>query len=122
MSGAGMSFTTPAARLGGTEAWSTAGAAAISTALYVVLGEPYLARGVVGDLAGFAVLTGVLASSGRRARHEALVCLGLIGAVLVAQPDWPLRQGRAVWWTAVTVGLAGYLVVRTRVLRSRAQG
>lgn len=94
----------------------------VSTTLYVALGEPYLARGVVGDLAGFAVLAGVLASTGRRARHEALVCLGLIGVVLVVQPDWPLRQGPVVWWAAVTAGLSGYLLVRTRVLRSHARG
>lgn len=94
----------------------------MSTALYVALGEPYLARGVVGDLAGFAALAGILASTRRRARHEALVCLGLIGAMLVVRPDWPLRQGRAAWWAAVTVGLGGYLIVRTRFLGSRAQG
>lgn len=117
-----MSFTTSAPRLDRAEGLSTACAAAVSTALYVALGEPYLARGVVGDLAGFAALAGVLASTGRRARHEALVCLSLIGVVLVVHPDWPLRHGRAAWWAAVTAGLGGYVLVRTRVLRSHARG
>lgn len=116
-----MRFTTSALRLDGAEAWSTATATVVSTTLYLALGEPYLARGVVGDLAGLAVLAGVLASTRRRARHEALVCLALIGVVLVVRPDWPLHHGRAAWWAAVIVGLGGYLLVRTRVLRSGAQ-
>lgn len=117
-----MRFTASTLRLDRAESVTTAIAALVSTALYVRLGEAYLARGVVGDLAGFVVLTGVLASSRRRARHEALVCLSLIGAVLVVPPDWPLRYRAAVWWAAVTAGFGGYLVVRTRVLHFRAQG
>ncbi|MDQ6797984.1 MAG: hypothetical protein M3011_08190 [Actinomycetota bacterium] len=101
---------------------TTAAAVVTSTALYLRNGDPYLARGVVGDLAGFAVLAALLVSSGRRARHEAFVCLGCISAVLVVEPDWPLRSGPAVWWTAVAAGLGGYLVLRATVLRSGAPG
>jgi len=123
-SGDGLSFTftTPMPRLDRAEVFTTAAAVVTSTALYLRDGDPYLARGVVGDLVGFAALAGLMVSSGCRARHEAFVCLGCIGAVLVVGPDWPLRAGPAVWWTAVTAGLGGYLVLRAKVLRSGAPG
>lgn len=109
-------------RLDGAEMLTTTTAAVVSTALYARLGEPYLARGVLGDLAGFAVLAGVLTSRHRRARHEALVCLGLIGTVLVVHPDWPLRYRPSVWWAAVIAGLGAYLALRTWVLQGRSRG
>lgn len=114
-----MRLTTPAARLDRAEALTTATAAVVSTALYVQYGDPYLARGVVGDLAGFAVLVGIMATSRRRARHEALVCLSLIAAVLAMRPDWPLRYRPALWWAAVTAGLGGYLALRAKVLTAK---
>lgn len=70
----------------------------------------------MGDLAGFAVLTGVLASSRRRARHEALVCLGFISVVLAIQPEWPLRYRTPVWWGTIAGGLGAYLLARGRFL------
>jgi len=69
----------------------------------------------VGDLAGFLVL-GVAGLAVRaRLRHEAALCLGLIGAVLLAGPDWPLRLAEPAWWALFSTGLAAYVVVRRRI-------
>lgn len=95
---------------------TTALATVVSTLLYLWHGHPYLARGVVGDLVGFAVLSGVLAVRRRRARHEAVVCLAAIGAVWGLHPDWPLRLDSTFWWAAVVLGLGAYLAVRQRRL------
>lgn len=98
--------------------WVTTGVAVVvSTTLYLRYRHPYLARGVVGDLLGFAVLGGILAVRRRRARHEALVCLAGIGAVSCLRPAWPLRFSSTLWWVVVAVGLAIYVSVRQRVLR-----
>jgi hypothetical protein len=102
------------------EVTTTAVAVATSTALYLRSGHAYLARGVVGDIAGLALLTGVLAALRRRLRHEALVCLGAIGIALAVDPEWPLRRSSGFWWVAVTAGLAGYLTARW-VLLSRVR-
>lgn len=117
--GEGLRLTAPTPRLDRAEVVTTAAAATASTVLYIRLGDPYLARGVVGDLASFAVLAGVLASSRRRARHEAVVCLSFIALVLAIRPDWPLRHRPPLWWAAVATGLGGYLVVRGRILTPR---
>jgi hypothetical protein len=97
--------------------WVTTGVAVvISTTLYLRNGHPYLARGVVGDLLGFALLAGVLAVRRRRARHEALVCLMGIGVVWSVRPAWPLSFSSNFWWGAVVLGLAIYLGIRQRIL------
>ena len=93
---------------------TTVAAFVISTACYLRWRHPYLARGVVGDLVGLALLSGV-AWTGRRLRHEALVCLGSIAVVHVVDPEWPLAVADIVWWLAVVVAVAGYLAVRLRV-------
>lgn len=113
-------FTASSARLDRVEALSTAAAAVVSTVLYLRQGHPYLARGVIGDIAGFVLLAGVLVSSRRRVRHEALVCLALIVLMLALRPEWPLRYRSSLWWAAVAAGLGGYLVVRTKVLAGTA--
>lgn len=95
---------------------TTALATVVSTLLYLRHGHPYLARGVVGDLVGFAVLSGILAVRRRRARHEATVCLAAIGAVWCLHPDWPLRLHSTFWWAAVALGFGAYLTVRQRRL------
>ncbi len=97
------------------ELLTTAAAGVISTGAYVVDGAPYLARGVVGDLLGFAILAAVAAGSGKRLRHEAAVCLVCIGGVVGARPAWPLRLGEPVWWGLFLVGLGAYVVLRKRV-------
>lgn len=89
---------------------------AISSSLFVAWGHPYLARGVVGDLVGLGLLCIVVLRCGRRLRHEALLCLACIGAVLVVDPGWPLRLPGLMWWSAVTAGVAAYLALRRRVL------
>lgn len=96
---------------------TTALAAVVSSTAYVVGGQDYLARGVVGDLAGFAVLGAVLAARGERLRHEALLCLALIGVTVALSPDWPLARSEAFWWVAFSVGLTAYVVPRQ--LRTR---
>lgn len=93
---------------------TTAVAAVVSTALYLAPVDGYLARGVVGDLGGFGVLAAVTAT-GRRARHEALVCLAGIGVLLALSPSWPLQVRDAVWWGAFAAGLGVYLTLRLRV-------
>jgi hypothetical protein len=95
---------------------TTVVAVGVSTALYLRDRHPYLARGVVGDLIGLAFLTGVVATRRRRLRHEALVCLVAIGAVLAVDPQWPLRGSSTFWWLMVATGLAIYLGVRRRLL------
>jgi hypothetical protein len=97
------------------EVLTTCAAFAISTTLYLRYRHPYLARGVLGDLIGFAVLAAVLATGRRRLRHEALVCLAAILAVLAVHPEWPLRLRSAVWWLLVALGLLAYLVARRRL-------
>ncbi len=110
-----MTVTTRQFALSRTEYATTAAAAAVSSAAYVAGGFPYLARGVVGDLTGFLVL-GVAGLAARaRIRHEAALCLALIGAVLVADPDWPLRLAEPLWWALFSTGLAAYVVVRRRI-------
>lgn len=96
--------------------WVTTGfAVVVSSTAYVVGGSPYLARGVVGDLAGFAVLAAGASVLRARLRHEALTCLLGIGVVVALGPDWPLRVRDAVWWAAVGVGLGAYVLVRRQV-------
>jgi len=98
---------------------TSAVAVVASVGAYLTQGSPYLARGVVGDLLGFAVLAMVGRRAGRRLRHEAFVCLAGIGLVLIAGPGWPLAIPDAVWWIAFVVGLAGFLAVR-RTFTGRA--
>ena len=93
---------------------TTVAAVVISSACYLRWRHPYLARGVVGDLVGLALLS-LVAWTGRRLRHEALVCLGSIAVVVVIDPEWPLAIDGVVWWLAVVVAVAGYLAVRLRV-------
>ncbi len=96
--------------------WSTSGVAAVvSSAAYLAAGFDYLARGVVGDLLGLALLAAVGTAVGARVRHEAAVCLALIGVVVLASPAWPLRLREAVWWGLFVLGLSAYLVLRRRV-------
>ena len=94
---------------------TTIAAFVISSALYARWRHPYLARGVVGDLAGLALLSLVASGRRHRLRHEALVCLLSIAAVLAVDPEWPLAIPDLAWWLAVVVAVAGYLVVRLRV-------
>lgn len=72
---------------------TTALAVTVSTSAYLVGGFAYLARGVVGDLTGFVVLAVGGALLRARLRHEALLCLLLIGGVVLAAPRWPLAAG-----------------------------
>lgn len=110
-----MRATTRTFALSTPEYVTTAVAAVVSSAAYLIGGFPYLARGVVGDLTGFVVL-GVAALVLRaRLRHEAALCLALIGAVLLVDPDWPLRVAEPVWWALFSLGLAAYVVVRRRI-------
>lgn len=73
------SWTTNEPVLASAEVASSLAAAVVSTALYLREGEAYLARGVVGDLVGLAVLGRVLQTRRARMRHEALICLAGIG-------------------------------------------
>ena len=110
-----MSATTRTFALSRAEYATTAVAAVVSSTAYVTAGFPYLARGVVGDLAGFVVL-GVAGLAARaRVRHEAAVCLVMIGGVLVLDPTWPLLVSEPLWWAAFTTGLAAYIVVRRTI-------
>ena len=115
-----MTWTTTEPVVDGREVATTIAATACSTVLYLREGHPYLARGVVGDLLGFAVLSTVLLSRRERGRHEALVCLAGIAAVHAAAPTWPLARPPRLWWSAMAAGLASYLVLRRRVLASRS--
>lgn len=85
----------------------------MSASLYARQGRPCLARGVVGDLLGFAALAVPLAVRRRWFRHEALVCLGAIVVVLVLRPRWPLERSPAFWWASFATGLGGYLRLRS---------
>ena len=94
---------------------TTAVAAVVSTGGYLSGGSSYLARGVVADLLGFALLAGAGLAVHRRVRHEALICLVLIGAVLLLDPQWPLALPETAWWAMFFVGLTAYVSVRRRV-------
>ena len=94
---------------------TTAVAAVVSSSAYVAVGFPYLARGVVGDLTGFLLLGVAGAAVGARLKHEALICLALIGVVLLLDPQWPLRLWEPMWWGLFTIGLAAYVAVRRRI-------
>lgn len=108
-------LTTRTFALGRAEAATTAVAGVVSTAAYLRYGHPYLARGVVGDLVGFFVLAVVGLATGRRLRHEAALCLALIGVVVLLRPTWPLSVSDAVWWLLFFAGLLPYFGVRRRV-------
>jgi hypothetical protein len=96
--------------------WATTSVAAVvSSAAYVSAGFPYLARGVVGDLAGFLLLGVAGAALGARLKHEALICLSLIGVVLLLDPQWPLRLSEPLWWGLFTIGLAAYVALRRKI-------
>lgn len=103
-------------RLTTPEVATTAVAVVVSASLYLREGHPYLARGVVGDLLGFSLLSSPLIFKRRRARHEALVCLGSIAFVRALNPYWPLRRSSSFWWTSVAAGLLLYSAVRSRSL------
>ena len=110
-----MSVSTRRFALSKAEYATTAVAAVVSSAAYITGGFPYLARGVVGDLAGFLALGIAGVALRARVRHEAAVCLALIGAVLLIDPDWPLRFSEPAWWALFSMGLAAYVVVRRRI-------
>lgn len=110
-----MSATTGRFALSGPEYATTAVAAVASTAGYLTGRSDYLARGVVGDLTGLLLLGAVGLVARARARHEAAVCLVLIGLVLLLDPQWPLRLHEPVWWALFSIGLAAYLAVRRHV-------
>ena len=93
---------------------TTAVAAVLSSTAYVVAGFPYLARGVVGDLAALLLLGVVASVVGARVQHEALVCLVGIGVVLLVAPDWPLQLAEPAWWLLFSIGLTAYVVLRRR--------
>jgi hypothetical protein len=115
-------LTTTRVGLDRAELVTTATAVAVSSSLYIARGHPYLARGVVGDLAGLALLSIVVVRWRRRLRHEALLCLVCIGVVLILDPGWPLRLSGLLWWSAVAAAVAGYVVVRQRCLLRLASG
>ena len=94
---------------------TTSIAAAVSTGAYLSAGYPYLARGVVGDLLGFALFGGVGLAVRARVRHEAAICLGLIGGAVLASPQWPLALPEAAWWALFFIGLTSYIVIRRRI-------
>ena len=81
---------------------------------YLVGGSDYLARGVVGDRAGLLLL-GTATALRARVKHEAAVCLVLIGVVLQVDLQWPPRLPGTFWWGAFTAGLGSYLFVRRHV-------
>lgn len=110
-----MTLTTRRFGLSTAEYATTAAAALVSSTAYVTGGFPYLARGVVGDLAGFVVLGVAGVAARARVRHEAAVCLALIGGVLVLDPEWPLQVSEPLWWAAFTAGLAAYIGVRRTI-------
>ena len=105
-------FTTSRWGLDRAELVTTVVAVAVSSSLFIARGHAYLARGVIGDLAGLGFLSLVTVRQGRRVRHEALVCLAGIGAVLTMDPRWPLRVSGIVWWSAVIAAVAAYLTLR----------
>ncbi len=111
----GTSSTTTRFALSTAEWLTTVFAAAVSTGAYLAAGQAYLSRGVVGDLLGLLVLAVVGVRLRARLRHEALLCLLLIGLVLAVGPRWPLAVPEPVWWALFLAGLGGYLVVRRRL-------
>lgn len=110
-----MTATTRRFALSRAEYATTAVAAVVSSTAYVTGGFPYLARGVVGDLAGFLVLGGAGVAAGARVQHEAAACLALIGGVLLLDPQWPLQIAEPAWWALFGIGLSAYVVVRRRI-------
>lgn len=106
---------TPRFRLSASEWATTAIAAVVSSAGYLTAGYPYLARGVVGDLAGFLLLGVVGTAVGARLKHEALICLASIDLVLLLDPQWPLRLSEPIWWGWFAVGLGAYVAVRKKI-------
>ena len=106
-------------RLDRSEQVTTGVAVVTSTALYLRYGQPYLARGVVGDLLVLGLLAVPLVRTRTRARHEAAWCLAGIGVVQLVRPRWPLGFSEPVWWAAIGAGLAGYVLVRSRSLAAR---
>lgn len=98
------------------EEWaSSAVAAAVSGSAYLRHGRHYLAPGVVGDLAGFGLLSAVLRRRRVRARHEAAVCLACIGAVCAARQQRLVRLPEPLLWASFAAGLAAYVAQRQRV-------
>jgi len=108
--------TTGAWGLDRDEVATTAAAVVASSVAYVVLGDGYLAKGVVGDSLGFTVLGGALVTCGRRLRHEALWCAAGIALVHAAGVEWPLRFPARLWWAVIAADLATYLAVRWLLL------
>ncbi len=106
------SVTTRSFALLRSEVLTTSVAAVTSTCAYLVGGYPYLARGVVGDLAGFVLLGAAGLALRGRVRHEALICLALIGLVLRLRPQWPLQLAEGVWWILFFLGVSAYIGVR----------
>lgn len=102
--------------LDGGEIATLAGAVVVSAGCYLAFGQPYLARGVVGDVLGFVVLGVPLLARGERGRHEALVCLAGIALVHLIGPTWPLRYPSSVWWACFAIALGCYLLLRARLL------
>ena len=101
---------------------TTAAAAAVSTGAYLAGGQAYLSRGVLGDLLGLLVLAAVGTALRARLRHEALLCLLLIGLVLAVGPRWPLAVAEPLWWALFLAGLSGYLLLRRRLCRAAPAG
>ncbi len=114
-----MNGLTAHARLDRSEQVTTGVAVVTSTALYLRYGQPYLARGVLGDLLVLGLLAVPLVRTRTRARHEAAWCLAGIGVVQLVRPRWPLEFSEPVWWAAIGAGLAGYVLVRSRSLGAR---
>lgn len=110
-----MNLTTRRFALSRAEYATTAAAAVVSSTAYLAGGFPYLARGVVGDLTGFVVLGAAGLAAAARVRHEAAVCLVMIGGVVLLDPDWPLRVSEPLWWAAFTAGLTAYVIVRRTI-------
>lgn len=108
-------WTTTRFALSPAEWGSSAAAAAVSASAYALRGRAYLAPGVAGDLAGFAVLTAVLRRRQARGRHEAVVCLCCIGAVVAARPHRLARLPEPLLWAAFAAGLSAYVAQRRRV-------
>ena len=108
-------LTTRDFALGRPEAVTTVIAGVVSTSAYLRFGHPYLARGVLGDLLGFLVLAAAALAAGRRLRHEAALCLLLIGAVVLVHPSWPLRVSDAAWWLLFLGALVSYVGLRRHV-------
>lgn len=112
-----MRLSTPNPRLDRAEAATTAVAVVVSTGLYLRYRHPYLARGVVGDIAGLAVAGIPLVTHRRRLRHEAMVCLAAIAAVHATGTRWPLRLPQPCWWSAIAIALLAYVPLRMLRLR-----